>query len=128
MPVLKWSKELTTTDGRKARLLANNLKGDRSYVVAVEDDSGREVVFTYPADGKYLQNSETGADLTNAPKKLEGVFNAYYFKNETRAFRNEATFYLQGPCNTRDDADSNADLKKRIARIRVKFAEGQMDD
>lgn len=120
MAVLKWGKDLVTTDGRKARVLTNNLKGARPYVVAVDDGNGNETVYTYPADGKYLQSAASGSDLVNEARTFEGLFNVY------KPAAN-GDFNMAGPYITADDADSNADLKKRIARVRIKFVEGQMD-
>lgn len=50
-----------TRDGRPARIVADDLAGNRPLVVAVSNPDGAgEVVVSYPLDGRYCQGSMSG--------------------------------------------------------------------
>jgi hypothetical protein len=71
---LDLSKPIQTRDGRRARILANDLKGTRPLVAAIStsDSSPNEGVYTYLEDGRYLTSDPHHFDLVNVPVKKEG--------------------------------------------------------
>lgn len=67
-----------TRDGKPARILCFNFKGiDASIVVAIETYPGREEIYCYTENGRYIDDAEFGPDLMMADddylEKLERV-------------------------------------------------------
>lgn len=70
-------KPFTTLDGRKARLLAHDLKNDHPLVVAVENPHMKiETVNTYRKDGTTSYGFDEST-LVNIPEREEFFFNVY---------------------------------------------------
>lgn len=95
----KQGKPICTRNGRKARIICWNLKGDYPIVAAVETDNGtREEVFRYTKKGHYLKpETKDLDDLMMLPEKKEGFINAY--KSITYTTKEEAL----KQCNKCDD-------------------------
>lgn len=56
-----------TRDGKPARILCFNFKGiDASIVVAIETYPGREEIYCYTENGRYIDDAEFGPDLMMA--------------------------------------------------------------
>ena len=76
----KLGKPVCTRDGRKARIICFDVKGNLPMAVAVELEEDIEIIYTYPLNGianpKGNQNNDL--DLMMLPEKKEGWVNVYY--------------------------------------------------
>ena len=85
----KAGKPVCTRDGRKARILAFDLKGynGRSIVAAVTDKKDNcEITPSFYSDGRLYKDSITSTDLMMATKKKKGWINVY----KTMVYKNGA--------------------------------------
>lgn len=72
----KAGKPVCTRDGRKARIICFDAKGDKSIIALVEMGVA-ETPNNYPIDGKAISTKETPCDLMMLPEKKEGWINIY---------------------------------------------------
>ena len=68
----KAGKPVCTRDGRKARIICFDRKGDTSIVALIMGDNDREEIHSYYKDGKSVRNQEYSCDLMMYPEKKEG--------------------------------------------------------
>lgn len=73
----KAGKPVRTRDGRKARIICFDAKGDKPIIALVEMGTA-ETPNNYPIDGKAVSTKETSYDLMMLPEKKEGWINIYY--------------------------------------------------
>lgn len=92
------SKEIITRDGRKARIICTDAKGDRPIIALVERfDGDAEDSYSYTKDGNFCVDREHIVDLFFATKKQEGYTCVYF---------SEGKHYLdEGIYPTKEDAD-----------------------
>lgn len=61
-----------TVLGRKARIIANNLKGDRPLAVVIEIEVGTEILVQLSATGRYYESGYSAWDIIlHCPDKQE---------------------------------------------------------
>ena len=65
-----------TRDGRKARIICFDAKGDKPIIALVEMGTA-ETPNNYPIDGKAVSAKEASCDLMMLPEKKEGWVNVY---------------------------------------------------
>ena len=72
----KAGKPVCTRDGRKARIICFDAKGDKPIIALVEMGTA-ETPNNYPIDGKAVSAKEASCDLMMLPEKKEGWINVY---------------------------------------------------
>lgn len=112
------TKPVQTRDGRPARILATDFKGNFPIVAAVEFCDGTEIVYSYYDDGTMNRSRlQRGYDLINIPEdqELDVWVNVY-----------DQEALLPRCHRTKAEADSYA-AEDRIACIRIqqKYAVGE---
>ena len=120
----KEGKQVCTRDGRKARIICFDAKGDKPIIALVEMGTA-ETPNNYPIDGKAVSAKETSCDLMMLPEKKEGWINIY---NADTTF-----YYVDGRVfETKDEAiqESKEEVEKEqrekneyIDTIRVEWEE-----
>ena len=78
----KAGKPVCTRDGRKARIICFDKKGDYPIVALVNDYNKEEYIKNYDKFGKKFIDGETTDDLMMLPEKKEGWVNVYKRENE----------------------------------------------
>ena len=78
----KQGKPVCTRDGRKARIICFDKKGDYPIVALVNDYNKEEYIKSYDKFGKKFIDGETTDDLMMLPGKKEGWVNLYYNKSQ----------------------------------------------
>ena len=73
----KSGKPVCTRDGRKARIICFDKKGDYPIVALVNDYNKEEYIKNYDKFGKKFIDGETTDDLMMLPEKKEGWVNVY---------------------------------------------------
>lgn len=68
-----------TRDGRDARVIADDLRGDYPLVVVITDKDRNELVVSYAANGRSYVHAKAASphDLIDEPLLLEGWVNLY---------------------------------------------------
>jgi hypothetical protein len=69
-------KPVQISDGRKARIICSDLKGDRPIVALIETVPGEEMIYTFRADGSY-QPMSPDFYLVNIPVRKSVWLNIY---------------------------------------------------
>lgn len=77
----KAGKPVCTRDGRKARIICFDAKGDKPIIALIEMGVA-ETPNNYPIDGKAIPTKETPCDLMMLPEKKEGWVNVYKREDE----------------------------------------------
>lgn len=104
-----------TRDGRLARIVCTDAKGDRPIVALIEAMEGTEYTFRVGSDGRNDRSREYASDLLNIPERHEMWVNCY-----------PGLSSYGYP--TRAQADAHA-APYRIACVRVVYTEGEgLDD
>ena len=75
-------KPVCTRDGRKARILAFDLKNDEYPIVAAVENDSSEILLSYTMNGEIANGVESDKDLMMLPEKKEGWVNLYKRENE----------------------------------------------
>lgn len=73
----KAGKSVCTKDGRKARIICFDRKSNNGNIIALVDDCGKEIIYSYFNDGRYYKCSESSHDLMMIPEKKEMWLNIY---------------------------------------------------
>lgn len=111
---IDWTKPIETMNGFPARVIATDIKGDRSILVAALNVAGNENVYWLDSKGRgFLYREPSVRNVPPAP--VVRYFNFY----SDGAIGNDQ--------ESRKEADDNAG-PDRIACVRVEFTEGQFDD
>ena len=76
LELAKQGKSVCTRDGRKARIICFDAKGDKPIIALVEMGVA-ETPNNYPIDGKAISTKETPCDLMMLHEKKEGWVNVY---------------------------------------------------
>ena len=75
-----------TGDGRKARILCDDLKSKFPIAAVIEDKAGNELVWTFQEDGRHNWIAYTAdSDLFNLPRKRYTVISLDYFGGQAVA-------------------------------------------
>ena len=69
--MLDVNKPVQCRDGRKARILATDIKGPLSLAAVVVYTDGVEAVFSFYPDGRTTHAAPSALDLVNAPRSHE---------------------------------------------------------
>lgn len=111
----KAGKPVCTRDGRKARIICFDAKGDKPIIALIEMGVA-ETTNNYPIDGKAISTKETPCDLMMLPEKKEGWVNVY---------KVGARLETGGDVHsTRDAAIKCIDSdKKHIATVKIEWEE-----
>ena len=113
----KSGKPIYTRDGRKARIICFDAKGDKPIIALVEMGTA-ETPNNYPIDGKAVSAKEASCDLMMLPEKKEGWVNVY---------NADTTFYfVEGMVyDTKEEAIKhiNPDNEIYITTVKVQWEE-----
>ena len=71
------TKKVITRDGRSARIICTDAKGNFPIIVLVETYSGAETVLRLKENGHFYNDTENSSDLFFAPVKKEGWINLF---------------------------------------------------
>ena len=71
------NKKVITRDGRSARIICTDAKGNFPIIVLVETYSGAETVLRLKENGRFYNDTENSSDLFFAPEKKEGWINLF---------------------------------------------------
>ena len=109
------SKKVVTRDGRKARIVATDIKCKNFPIVAaVTYGDGQEICLSYTSSGKYSSyRTKDYNDIFFAAEKHKGWINVY------RDF--DGTLYCGSVFATEEDAKCNA--KTAIATVKIEWEE-----
>ena len=71
------AKKVITRDGRNARIICTDAKGNFPIIALVEINNGAETVIRLKENGRFYNDTENSSDLFFAPVKKEGWINLY---------------------------------------------------
>lgn len=109
------SRKVVTRDGRPARVICTDAKGDYPVVgLILTNDENLECVETYNKDGKYLERQTDERDLFFATEKKCGWINVY--KEVSKNIRS-AIF------DTKEEATRFASREDYVDTIRIEWEE-----
>lgn len=115
----KAGKPVCTRDGRKARIICFDAKGDKPIIALVEMGTA-ETPNNYPIDGKAVSAKETSCDLMMLPEKHEG------WVNICKDVKDDDRVVLGRIFESREDAVESAPNNDRyitIATVRIEWEE-----
>lgn len=110
---IDWTKPIETMEGRPARVIATDIKGDRSILVAALNVAGNENIYWLDSNGMCFPYREPS--VCNVPPAPE-----------VRYFNFYSDGMISNDHESREEADKNAG-PDRIACVRVEFPEGRYD-
>ena len=113
----KAGKPVCTRDGRKARIICFDAKGDKPIIALVEMGTA-ETPNNYPIDGKAVSAQEASCDLMMLPEKKEGWVNVYREESNNNERLIEQTIY-----KTRKDAFEHACPQGYITTTKINWEE-----
>ena len=109
-------KPVCTRDGRKARIICFDAKGEHP-IIALVTDGIQESPYNYTEKGcHYIEDVETMADLMMLPEKKEGWVNVY---------KKEQNRYVKGIFPSREIALNSISEKSReyIDTVKINWSE-----
>ena len=71
------TKKVITRDGRSARIICTDAKGNFPIIALVETYNGNETVLRLKENGRFYNDTENSSDLFFVPEKREGWTNVY---------------------------------------------------
>jgi hypothetical protein len=71
------NRPVQTRDGRPARILCTDLKGDQPIAAAIRGAGGNETVSEFGENGQWLVGETSDTDLINVPEKRTVWVNIY---------------------------------------------------
>ena len=71
------TKKVITRDGRSARIICTDAKGNFPIIALVETYNGNETVLRLKENGRFYNDTENSSDLFFAPVKKEGWINLF---------------------------------------------------
>ena len=110
------TKKVITRDGRNARIICTDAKGNFPVVALVEIHNGAENVIRLEENGHFYNDAEDSRDLFFAPEKKSGWINLYKINSTISP----------GPraYNTKEDAESVVgDKSYYISTIKIEWEE-----
>ena len=69
--------KIVTRDGKDAKIICTNAKGNFPIIALVETYNGNETVLRLKENGRFYNDTENSSDLFFAPIKKEGWVNMY---------------------------------------------------
>ena len=109
----KSGKPVCTRDGRKARIICFDAKGDPCPIIALVEENGIESAYHYDKNGQNAYN-KSKLDLMMLPKKKSGWVNIY---------RNAGIVSARCIYNTKEEAMESAEEEDYIDTVRVVWYE-----
>lgn len=109
------NKKVITRDGRSARIICTDAKGNFPIIVLVETYSGAETVLRLKENGRFYNDTENSSDLFFAPEKKEKWVNVYEDSNG-RNWLGENLY------NTEKAAKADPS-KSRVAIVKIEWDE-----
>lgn len=88
----KLGKPVCTRDGRKARIICFDVKGDICPIIALVEENGMEVTKSYDENGRANYKNADNYDLMMLPEKKEGWVNLYRDEESKRVYCGEFIF------------------------------------
>ena len=70
-------RHIVTRDGKDAKIICTNAKGNFPIIALVETYNGNETVLRLKENGRFYNDTENSSDLFFAPIKKEGWVNMY---------------------------------------------------
>ena len=70
-------RHIVTRDGRSARIICTDAKGNFPIIALVETYNGNETVLRLKENGRFYNDTENSSDLFFAPVKKEGWINLF---------------------------------------------------
>lgn len=110
--MLDINKPVQTRDGRKARIICSDMKGDYPIVACVEINDKVEEEGSFTENGNFLCSREQSSDLINAPEKHVRYLH----------------LYDGGYTVLRASSDPDAAYGKLLGFSKVIVQEGQFDE
>ena len=109
------NRKVITRDGRNARIIYIDAKGDYPIIALIENIQNNEMPFSYTKDGIHKTNIIDSKDLFFAPEKHEGWVNVYMNYNE----RNIGTLF-----SSKEDALKVAKVYDTcVATVKIEWEE-----
>ena len=71
------TKKVITRDGRSARIICTDAKGNFPIIALVKTYNGSETVLRLKENGRFYNDTENSSDLLFAPEKKEGWINLF---------------------------------------------------
>ena len=110
------TKKVITRDGRSARIICTDAKGNFPIIALVETYNGNETVLRLKENGRFYNDTENSSDLFFAPVEKEGWINLYKINSTISP---DPRVY-----NTKEDAESVAgDKSYYISTIKIEWEE-----
>lgn len=112
----KSGKPVCTRDGRKARIICFDVKGNFPIAVAVAElEEDTEIIYTYPLNGRarLKGNQNHSLDLMMFPEKKEGWINVYNADNG---------YSTGGIYSSKEEAEKQKDIDC-VATIKIEWEE-----
>ena len=110
------TKKVITRDGRNARIICTDAKGNFPIIALVETYNGNETVLRLKENGRFYNDTENSRDLFFYPVKKSGWINLYKINSTISP----------GPraYDTKEEAESAAGNKSDyISTIKIKWEE-----
>ena len=110
------TKKVITRDGRNARIICTDAKGNFPIIALVEINNGAETVIRLKENGRFYNDTENSSDLFFAPVKKEGWINLYKINSTISP----------GPraYDTKEDAESVVgDKSYYVSTIKIEWEE-----
>lgn len=70
-------RHIVTRDGKDAKIICTNAKGNFPIIALVETYNGNETVLRLKENGRFYNDTENSRDLFFAPEKKEGWINLF---------------------------------------------------
>ena len=110
------TKKVITRDGRNARIICTDAKGNFPIIALVEIHNGAETVIRLKENGRFYNDTENSSDLFFYPVKKSGWINLYKI-NSTISPGPQAY-------NTKEDAESVVGNKSYyLSTIKIEWEE-----
>lgn len=110
------NKKVITRDGRNARIICTDAKGNFPVIALVKIHNGDETVIRLKENGRFYNDTEDSNDLFFAPVKKSGWINLY--KINSTISPGPRTY------NTKEEAESIAgDKSYYISTIKIEWEE-----
>ena len=110
------TKKVITRDGRSARIICTDAKGNFPIIALVETNNSNKTVLRLKENGHFYNDTENSSDLFFTPVKKEGWINLYKI-NSTISPGSRAY-------NTKEDAESVVgDKSYYLSTIKIEWEE-----
>lgn len=115
------TRKVITRDGRNARIICTDAKGNFPIIALVETYNGNETVLRLKENGRFYNDTENSSDLFFAPEKKTGWTNVYKYTFG-------GTHLDERIYNSKEKAENNAkvyetDIDTYITTIKIEWEE-----